>query len=67
MDRNILLDYLDFIKELKTQTNASNFQLGAVIGQEGKTIAIYSRKPTNSQRRHTVTENEPLRIVEALK
>ena len=46
---------------------ARNYQLGAVIIQNSKTIAFYSRKLTGTQTRYTVTEKEFLRIVETLK
>ena len=46
------------------RTNASNFQLGEVIHQEGKPIAFYNIKLTSAQMRYTVTEKESLRIVE---
>ena len=49
------------------QTNASDFQLGAVIIQKGKPIAFYGRKLTDPQRCYTVTERELLRIVEDIK
>ena len=36
---------MDFNEEFKIHTDASKFQLGAVIIQKGKTIALYIRKP----------------------
>ena len=65
--RNILLTYPDFNETFMTYTNASAFQLGAVISQKGKTIAFYSIKITDSQQRYTVTERELLSIAEILK
>ena len=65
--RDILLTYPDFNETFMTYTNASAFQLGAVISQKGKTIAFYSIKITDSQQRYTVTESELLRILETLK
>ena len=43
------------------------FQLGAVISQKGKYIALYSRKLTDSQQNYIVIERELLSIVETLK
>ena len=43
MAHNHLLVYPNFIKEFKNHTNASNLQLGVVIFQEEKMIAVYSR------------------------
>ena len=63
MARDILVTYPDFNKQIKINTNASYFKLGAVIRQKGKPIALYSRKITDSQIGHTVTEKEMLRIV----
>ena len=54
--RNILLIYLDFNERFYIHTDASNFQLGAVISRNGKPIAFYSRKFTPAQSRYTVTE-----------
>ena len=67
MDHDNLLTDQDFNETFKIHTDASAFQLGAVIIQEGKPIDFYSRKFTDSQQRFTVTEREILRIVEALK
>ena len=39
-----LLTYPDFNEMLKIHTNASAFQLGAVIIQKGTPITFYSRK-----------------------
>jgi RNase H-like domain found in reverse transcriptase len=52
---------------LKIHTDASHYQLGAVISQEGKLIAFYSRKLNPAQTWYTTTERELLSIVETLK
>ena len=45
--RNTLLAYLGFNKQFKIDTNSSNFQLEAVISQEGRPINSYSiNQPT---------------------
>ena len=64
---NTLLAYPDFNKRFYIHTDASDYQLGAVIIQEAKPIALYSRKLTKTQERYTVTEKELLSIVETLK
>ena len=46
---------------------AIEYQLGAVIGQDGKPIAFYSRKITGPQAWYTVMEKELLSIVKTLK
>ena len=45
----------------------SHYQLGAVISQDGKSIAFYSCKFNNVQNRYTTTECKLLSIVETLK
>ena len=55
MARDTLLSYPDFNEVLKIYTDANAFQLGGVIGQKGKPIAFYSRKPTDYQQRYTKT------------
>ena len=47
--------------------DASDYQLGEVISQEGKPIDFYSRKLTAPQTRYTVTEKELPNIVKTLK
>ena len=67
MVRDTLLTYPDFNETFKIHTNASAFQLGAVISQKGRPIAFYSIKITGAQQRYIVTERELLSIVETLK
>ena len=64
--RNTLLTYMYFNGVFKIHTNAREFQLGEIIRQKGKPIALYSRKNTNAQQRYVVTEGELLRIVVTL-
>ena len=63
VSHDTLLAYPDFNKRFDIHTDASDHQLGAVIIQNGKTIAFYSRKLTETQNRYTVTERELLSIV----
>ena len=65
--KETLLAYPDFNKKFTIHTDASDFQLGAVIMQEDKPLAFYSRKLTSAQRNYTTTEKELLSIVETLK
>jgi transposase InsO family protein len=65
--KEVLLAYPDFDKEFVIHTDASHYQLGAVISQDGKPIAFYSRKLKPEQTRYTTTERELLSIVETLK
>ena len=65
--REVLLAYPDFSKEFVIHTDASHTQLGAVISQDNRPIAFYSRKLKPEQTRYTTTERELLSIVETLK
>ena len=62
-----LLTYPYFNKTFKIYTNNSALQLGAVIIQKGKLIALYSRKLNDASKWYIVTEREILIIVETLK
>jgi hypothetical protein len=64
---NVMLAFPDFTKEFHIYTDASDYQLGAVITQEGKPLAFYSRKLNAAQKRYTTGEQELLSIVETLK
>jgi hypothetical protein len=67
ISREVMLSYPDFNKPFEIHTDASNYQLGAVISQDGKPIAFFSRKLNDAQTRYTTTEKELLSIVETLK
>ena len=58
-----LLSYPDFNKRFDIHTDAINYQLEAVISQDGKPIYFYRRKLTGFQTQYTVTEKELLSIV----
>jgi hypothetical protein len=64
----VFLSYPDFNKPFHIHTDASHYQLGAVISQNNCPIAFYSRKKLQpAQVRYTTTERELLLIVETLK
>ena len=65
--KETILAYPDFTKKFTIHTDASHYQLGGVISQDGKPIAFYSRKLNDAQTRYTTTERELLSIVETLK
>ena len=67
MAKDTILNYPDFNKVFEIHTDASDRQLGAVIFQEGKPFAFYSRKLSSAQHNYTTTEQELLSIVETLK
>ena len=67
VSKETLLAYPNFSQPFEIHTDASDFQLGAVISQNQKPIAFYSRKLNPAQTRYTTTEKELLAIVETLK
>ena len=67
MSQEALLAFPDFNKPFHIYTDASDYQLGGVIMQEGKPLAFYSRKLNGAQKRYTTGEQELLSIVETLK
>lgn len=67
ISKETLLTFPDFNDTFHVYTDASDYQLGAVIVQKGKPLAFYSRKLNKAQRNYTTGEQELLSIVETLK
>src|SRR5687767_15181253 len=67
MFREVLLAYPILNEVFDIHTDASLYQLGACISQNGKPIAFYSRTLNPAQTQYTTTERELLSIVEVLK
>ena len=65
--RDVILAYPDFSEVFEIYTDASSRQLGAVITQNNRPIAFFSRKLSEAQQKYSVTELELLSIVETLK
>ncbi len=59
--------YPDYSNVFEIYTDASSKQLGAVITQENRPIAFFSRKLSTTQRKYSVAKLELLAIVETLK
>jgi hypothetical protein len=65
--KGTVLAYPDFSKPFEIYTDTSSTQLGAVITQDNRPIAFFSRKLSKTQQKYSVTEIEILAIVETLK
>jgi hypothetical protein len=65
--KETVLAYQDFLKPFEIYTDASSTQLGAVITQDNRPIAFFSKKLSKTQRKYSVTDIELLAIVETLK
>jgi hypothetical protein len=65
--KEVVLAYPDFSKVFEIYTDAYSKQLGAVITQNNRPIAFFSRKLSPAQCKYSVTEIELLAIVETLK
>jgi hypothetical protein len=65
--KEVVLAYPDFLKPFEIYTDASTKQLGAVMTQENRPIAFFSRKLSGAQSKCTITKLELLAIVETLK
>eukprot|EP00957_Ditylum_brightwellii_P071093 5403769-Ditylum_brightwellii.AAC.1 len=65
--RDVVLVYPDFNEEFAIYTDASKRQLGAVITQNSRHIAFFSRKLNSAQLKYSITKLELLSIVKILK
>ncbi len=66
MAANALAAYPDHDKRFDVYTDASDFQLGTCIIQEGRPVAYFSQKLTTSQQNYTTMEKEMLSIMATL-
>jgi len=64
--QDVMLSHPDPNEEFVIETNASDFQLGAVIKQKGKPIACYSSKLTEPQKKYSTIEKELLAMLETI-
>jgi hypothetical protein len=65
--KDVVLAYPDYSKVFEIYTDASSKQLGAIITQDNRPIAFFSRKLSETQRKYSITKIELLAIVETLK
>ena len=61
--QDVVLVYPDFSKPFEIYTDASATQLGAVITQDNRPMAFFSRKLLDTQKQYSVTKIELLAIV----
>ena len=60
ISKETLLTFPNFNEEFHIYTNATNYQLGTVIMQRSKPLALYSRKLNSAQKQYTTGEKELL-------
>ena len=65
--KDAMLAYLDHNKSFTIETNTSDYELGAVVKQDGRPVSYYSQKLMPTQKNYTTIEKELLSIVETLR
>ncbi len=65
--KDVVLAYPDYPKAFEIYTDASSKQLEVVITQDNRPIAFFSWKPSDMQRKYSVTKIELLAIIETSK
>ena len=67
VSEDTMLAYPDYEKKFDIHTDASDYQMGGVVSQQGRPIAFFSKKLNTAHKKYTTTEKELLGIVETLK
>jgi hypothetical protein len=61
--KDVVLAYLDYWQEFEVYTDSSKFQLGAVITQNNRPLAFFSRKLNKVHQKYSMTKQDLLVIV----
>ena len=67
ISKDVVLAYPDYSQGFEVYTDSSKYQLGAVIMQNNRLLAFFSRKLSTVQQKYSVTKQELLAILETLK
>ena len=65
--KDVTLFYPNFGETFDVHTDASEYQLGGIISQNGRCIAYYSKKLSSTQKKYPTIEQELLGIFTVLK
>ncbi len=64
---DVTLAYPDYSQGFEIYTDSSKLQLGVMVTQNNRPLALFSRKLSPAQQKHCVTKQKLLAIVETLK
>lgn len=67
IQKEVMLAFPDYTKPFQIFTDASDRQLGAILQQDERTLAFFSKKLNKAQKNYSPGEKEMLSIVEALR
>jgi hypothetical protein len=62
IEKEVVLAYPNFLKPFEVYIDTSSTQLGAMIAQDNRSIAFFSRKLSKMQQKYSVREIELLAV-----
>ena len=65
--RDAALKSTDFNQEFLVETDASDFCIAAILNQEGRPVAFFSRTLSGSEKKHHAVGKEAAAIVESIR